>query len=1063
MDTNLLILINKKIDEYKQEILKYQINYFKKNYFILNINTDILNDNDTHEFTFDKTFENIKQIIIINDISYININIDFFEDIKTIVDNVYLTKNVYIINNFNKTITDKNITISIKKNIYTNIFENNLFNDDYDIEKNRYLELDAFTDKNWCKCQLLYEDSYNTLIKNTVLFGLSSIIKKFIQNKKFYVNIYLLNDTNINKFCENHLTTSNKNIRFLLLLDIKNIYNVLDNLDKIYNNNNCDFFIINKINSFQIKQIINKFKNCNIVTLINNINNNVANDITNILYDLINKYLCGHEQILFVKNVDDKLDDILINIQKNDVFYKNYIREKYILVTSYNLSNINFDKISDFDNNLYDIILNNLPNTDEYIYCVNTIKKSINYQIIDKSDINKNNYDKLNIYMNLKMYDDASKLLDKMIELNYNTYVYFDLIKKKVALEVLTEQNIDANKINILINSIDDESLLSDICLLSSKCTNKVLYEKAFAKLIQILLKKDMFNINAIMIYFSLINAITEKSTITILLDLSTRIDKEINKNKEEVNKEEVNKEEVNKEEVNKEINCLNNIKNKIKELIKYYLRTHMENDDLMTQYENLYDDTVTDLKNCDKTKITEYVYEKAIYFNTYYDSIEKMKFNRKNIEDNLDILNDVYDVKYNLTNVVRFIPNNFNLSYQGMSSRNIFIKKAKLLRKICPELNYSIDTSFKNEKINICFHAEQLNRVHSVYKDRHQVITQLSNDDRFNVYFTTFDKLNDQVKFSFGKAKHIKLSHDLNEIKNTLSKLKLDILCYCEIGMHPISYFMAFMKLAKIQINSWGHSDTSGIDSVDYFISSKLYELPYEKAQEHYSEKLILLDSMSTYYINPMTKYKHNMFKSRNQLGFTEDCKIFFCAQSGFKLTPFFDEYIIQILKNNKNAKIILLHSSDIHKVLSRFNDSQIGNQIVVIPGCDHFTYMNYINVCNVILDPYPFGGCNSSLEAFSLCKPVVTQPSDMINGRFTYGFYQKMNIYDLVANSMDEYVNLITKLMQDNNFYNDIIEKISQNKDKLFNEEGTISDWKNLMVNLSNNDISSYKIILD
>lgn len=41
---------------------------------------------------------------------------------------------------------------------------------------------------------------------------------------------------------------------------------------------------------------------------------------------------------------------------------------------------------------------------------------------------------------------------------------------------------------------------------------------------------------------------------------------------------------------------------------------------------------------------------------------------------------------------------------------------------------------------------------------------------------------------------------------------------------MDPKSYFMAHLKLAKIQINTWGHSDTSGIETIDYFFSSKYH-----------------------------------------------------------------------------------------------------------------------------------------------------------------------------------------------------------------------------------------------
>ena len=76
---------------------------------------------------------------------------------------------------------------------------------------------------------------------------------------------------------------------------------------------------------------------------------------------------------------------------------------------------------------------------------------------------------------------------------------------------------------------------------------------------------------------------------------------------------------------------------------------------------------------------------------------------------------------------------------------------------------------------------------------------------------------------------------------------------------------------MAPIQINTWGHSDTSGNRAIDYYMSSKYFELSdYEKAQSHYSEKLILLDSLCTYYYHPeqITHFKRDSGKySRKQL----------------------------------------------------------------------------------------------------------------------------------------------------------------------------------------------------
>ena len=104
---------------------------------------------------------------------------------------------------------------------------------------------------------------------------------------------------------------------------------------------------------------------------------------------------------------------------------------------------------------------------------------------------------------------------------------------------------------------------------------------------------------------------------------------------------------------------------------------------------------------------------------------------------------------------------------------------------------------------------------------------------------------------------------YSLNVI-GELMNLNLDILIYPDIGMNPFTNALGAYRIAPVQINTWGHSVTSGIDNIDYYVSSKYFELPdLEKAQELYSEKLIAQDSLSTFYTN----YNIDSFLSKSQL----------------------------------------------------------------------------------------------------------------------------------------------------------------------------------------------------
>jgi predicted O-linked N-acetylglucosamine transferase (SPINDLY family) len=62
------------------------------------------------------------------------------------------------------------------------------------------------------------------------------------------------------------------------------------------------------------------------------------------------------------------------------------------------------------------------------------------------------------------------------------------------------------------------------------------------------------------------------------------------------------------------------------------------------------------------------------------------------------------------------------------------------------------------------------------------------------------------------------------------IRRAKLDILVYPEIGLDPVTYFLAFGRLAPVQAAWWAHPDTTGIPNIDYFLSTH-HEEGYESA----------------------------------------------------------------------------------------------------------------------------------------------------------------------------------------------------------------------------------------
>jgi FkbM family methyltransferase len=364
------------------------------------------------------------------------------------------------------------------------------------------------------------------------------------------------------------------------------------------------------------------------------------------------------------------------------------------------------------------------------------------------------------------------------------------------------------------------------------------------------------------------------------------------------------------------------------------------------------------------------------------------------------------------------------------------------------------------------------------VYK-RQGIISSLINDERFEVYLITTTKTEESIYNvvinSTGFKNKIIINESIEEARKVISNLNLNILVYPEIQMDLFFYLLAFSRLAPIQINTWGHSETSGIDTIDYFMSSKYYE--QEDGNKFYSENLIKLDSLCTYYyslrifdfsqnVRNLTQEQLRVEKNLPKTGI-----IYGMFQTVFKYQPETIQIIKEILYQDPKAIIIMLTYDELGERFIDYLDKNLGyhsNRVRIFPRTNLHEYTKLIKCVDIVLDSYPFGGCNSSLEAFYLNKVVITMPANKINGRFTYGFYLKMGILEPVCYNQNEFVTKAIFYANNKTELKKLESAIEKNSEKLFEENASVITWKDKLISLFNenkintinNKISDYDI---
>jgi predicted O-linked N-acetylglucosamine transferase (SPINDLY family) len=410
----------------------------------------------------------------------------------------------------------------------------------------------------------------------------------------------------------------------------------------------------------------------------------------------------------------------------------------------------------------------------------------------------------------------------------------------------------------------------------------------------------------------------------------------------------------------------------------------------------------------------------------------------------------------------------NYYHVYNGLNNKILYNKISKLFRLICPGLTFThiqkpLHLTNQTNKIKIGFLCDILLTDTSVCNDRIGIISTLIKDDKYEVYIFTKSILEGQlykvIINSIGFKNKIMLTESIIESRNIILKYNIDILVYPEIGMDPFYYYLAYSRLAPIQINTWGHSETSGIDTIDYYFSSKYYEIP--DAQKFYSEKLVCLDSLCTYYYSlRLYDFYTNLNETTqndNLLYFNlpSNCNIYGIFQTVFKYEYNIIEIIKNILYEDPKALIIILTYNKIEKEFLNFLNNNLGyhiNRVRILKRYKIEKYSKLIKSVDIILDSYPFCGCNTSLQAFSLGKVVMTLPGDKLCSRFTYGFYQKMDITEPICTSIKDYVNKSIYYANNKTELRKIEEKIIKNRYKLFEEIDSVVTWKNKLEELYN-----------
>jgi len=387
----------------------------------------------------------------------------------------------------------------------------------------------------------------------------------------------------------------------------------------------------------------------------------------------------------------------------------------------------------------------------------------------------------------------------------------------------------------------------------------------------------------------------------------------------------------------------------------------------------------------------------------------------------------------------------NFYLSYQAQNDRDLQCQYGQLVHKIMAA-NYpqwvaplSIPSLQPQQKIRIGYVSHYL---HS-YSGTLWLTGWLRycNHEIFEIYCYYTGNDPDPVTQQFQEYSDV-FHHIPNNLPGVCEQIiadNLHILVFPEIGMDPQTMQIAGLRLAPVQCVAWGHPVTTGLPTIDYFLSSELMEP--ENAQEHYSEKLIHLPNIGVSYPKP---YIPPIIKTRSHFQLADDAVIYLCCQAPFKYLPQYDFIFAEIARRVPQAKFVFLRGTLLKQRLKRafaaINlDSEDYCIFLSIPERLDYLMINLLS--DVYLDTFTWSGGNTTLEAIACNLPIVTCPGEFMRGRHSDSFLKMLGVTDTIAENEAEYIDIAVKLGLNPTWRNQIAEKMSQRHHLLFDDQACVA----------------------
>jgi predicted O-linked N-acetylglucosamine transferase (SPINDLY family)/2-polyprenyl-3-methyl-5-hydroxy-6-metoxy-1,4-benzoquinol methylase len=259
----------------------------------------------------------------------------------------------------------------------------------------------------------------------------------------------------------------------------------------------------------------------------------------------------------------------------------------------------------------------------------------------------------------------------------------------------------------------------------------------------------------------------------------------------------------------------------------------------------------------------------------------------------------------------------------------------------------------------------------------------------------------------------YVLVGRDAARCHAELVKLKPHVIFYPEVGMDPITFKMAVLRLAALQCVGWGHPITTGLPNMDLYFSGESIEAA--DADLHYREKLVRLPGtgVCTFPLPLSPGAVKDVYRYQSDSGVVR----FFIPQRCFKFDPHDDELIARIVAGAWPCELWLMDDLSyvdvgraVHARIAAAIEAQGVSEprslMRILPWMGREEFLGMLAEADVFLDCPSFSGYTTAWQAVHQGLPVVTLEGAFMRQRLAAGLLRQIGSDDLVAADREQYV---------------------------------------------------------